>query len=347
MTMYFILGVLTIILMLAGYLVFLEYRDNITFRGERFTESYGVRRILDFVIPKETRILDNKLFYLFGDTVSIRDFYVVKLVSFMASLILAFAVMTTNFLNNRVEVFEKERDFPFLISSEDFLHLTEDLSFQTLDMNEDFKLIVRNKSYVEDRSKYLNVDVEILYNVLKDMHSEYENAFGIGIIFTGFLVICGGWYLPSFVIWLLFLVMENNMSYEFAHLEGYIYINCGRRVPDILKGLCVESTLYRQLMSAFYLRYTEDRTMAYDLVLSDTRFSTNFRTLVGYLKLLEDSDFEVVKDKIKVNQDNFKTKLREDTIRSTNDKRYVLKLMLYGSVMLNLIGILITLFKTM
>ena len=54
--------VIFLIIALLGYLFYTEYRDNILFRGESFSESYGVKVILDYIVPKDTRVLDNRLF---------------------------------------------------------------------------------------------------------------------------------------------------------------------------------------------------------------------------------------------------------------------------------------------
>lgn len=362
MLLKFVLIVVFLILILVGYLMYSEYRDDLRFRGERFRDSRGMDYLLDAIIPNDTRILDNRLFRLFGSPTteyvsvgnnraisksgaSVRDFYVVKLICLLVSIVLSFSIMYTNFLNNRVAVFEKSRDLPFLISEADYQVLVDGLSFQTLDYISDIKKINNSKKLVENPADYINIDSGLIYSSVKDMYDDYNSSFNMGVIIVGLLVVLLGWFLPNIVVDFMHNIMIKNSDFEFSKLEGYIYINCHKRVSEILKGLCNESIFYRTQLEAFSLRYQEDRGLSYELILSEKQFSENFRVLIGYLKLLEDSDVKFVKETIKINQDNFRDKLKKSILKDMDNKSRVILGILFFTIIANSIVLLVSLIK--
>ena len=355
----FVLLIIALIVILVGYLLYAEYSDDLRFRGETFRESRGVDAILNLIIPKDTRILDNRLFRLFGseETLmdsngnftkkgsSIKSFYVAKLLCLVCSFVLAFAVMYTNFFNNRIKVFEQRRDIPFLITESDYKILTNDLSFQKLDYVDDLKKLSEAKKYVKDPVEYLPVDLELLYNVLSSMNKDYNSAFGLGVISSGLLIVLMGWFLPNMFVSFTHNLMIKNSDLEFSKLEGYIYINCHKRVSEIIRGLCQESIFYKTQMEAFRLRYQEDRILSYDLILQEKQLSENFRTLINYLKLLEDSDVEFIRESIRVNQENFRANLRRSILNDISSKTAVISTLLFGTIVVSGLVLVFNLFK--
>lgn len=363
MLLKFVLFITAIIVFLVGYLFFSEYMDDLKFRGERFRDSKGMDSLLNFIIPSDTRILDNRLFRLYGDVstkvvnvngyksfkragASVRDFYVVKLICLVCSFVLAFSVMYTNFLNNRIAVFETHRDIPFLVSEEDYFILTGDLSFQALDYTSDLKKLSDAKKRVTNPEDYLTIDLGILYNTLHAMYKDYNSSFGLGVIFSGIIVVLLGWSLPNMFVNFVHNLMIKNSDFEFSKLEGYIYINCHKRVSDVLKGLCEESIFYRTQLESFRLRYQEDRELSYDLILQEKQFSENFRTLINYLKLLEDSDVDFVKATIKVNQENFRDNLRRSILREVSSNTAIINSLLFGTLVANSLVLVFNLLKS-
>lgn len=338
----YVLVIIFIIIMLIGYLFYSEYRDNIVFRGERFRESYGVKRLLDFIIPNDTKVIDNRLFYVFGDT-TVRDFYVVKLLSLVCSVVIAFSVAYTNYLNSRIETFENPKNLPYSIEEHDYNVLIKDLTFEQIDRQADLEILNRNIKYSENYSRYLLTSVDLLYDALIDMDYKLANAFGLPEIILVIMIILGGWCLPNGILKLLFSMLKMDMSYEYAKLESYVYLNCDNRVENILSGLVNESLVYRELFKAFLLRYREDRVQSYKLVLGEPTFPQEFKTLIEYLNLLENGNPNSVKNKITVNRKNYLSKLKFETRKSAKTKKDVLYVISVGTVVVSLFGVLVAL----
>lgn len=338
----YVLIIIFIIIALIGYLFYNEYRDNIVFRGERFTESYGMKRLLDFIIPNDTKVIDNRLFYVFGET-TVRDFYVVKLISLTCSVVVAFSVAYTNYLNNRIEAFENPKNLPYSIEEHDYNVLIEDLTFEQIDRQVDLEILNRNIKYSENYSRYVLTSLDLLYDALVDMNFKLYNAFGLSEMILVVIIILSGWCLPNGILKLLFNMLKMDMSYEYAKLESYVYLNCDNRVENILSGLVNESLVYRELFKAFLLRYREDRVESYKLVLGEPTFPQEFKTLVEYLNLLESGNPESVKNKITVNRKNYLNKLKFEIRKSANTKKDILYVICVGTVVVSLVGVLVAL----
>ena len=340
MVIKYTLFIIFLVILLVGYLFYSEYRDNIVFRGEKFTESYGVRKLLDFIIPRDTKVTDNRLFYVFGST-TVRDFYVIKLISLVCAIVVSFCVVYTNYFNNRVEAFEAPKDLAYPIEEHDYNILVKDLSFFTMDKQTDLENLNRNIKYSDEYLRYSQTSIEVLYDALYDINYKLNNAFGLIEIIVAIMIILGGWCLPDFILWLLFKMLKMDMSYEYAKLESYIYLNCDSRVETILTGLTQESLVYRELFKAFLLRYREDRVESYKLILGEPTFTQEFKTLVEYLNLLENGNPASVKNKISVNRTNYLNKLRFEIRRSAKIKRDILFGICVGTVVVSLGGVLV------
>lgn len=334
-----------IIIALVGYLFYVEYRDNIVFRGERFTESYGMRRLLDFIIPSDTKVIDNRLFYVFGST-TVRDFYVSKLICLICSIVISFSVVYTNYLNNRLEAFENPKNLAYAIEEHDYDIISEGLSFEQIDRESDLDLLNKNIKYSDNYSRYVLTDLDLLYDALANVNFNLSNAFGLFEMILGIMLILGGWCLPNSILWLLFKALKMDMSYEYAKLESYVYLNCDNRVENILTGLTNESLVYRELFKAFLLRYREDRVESYKLVLGEPSFTHEFKTLVEYLNLLENGNPESVKNKITVNRRNYISRLKFDIRKSAKTKKDVLYAICIGTVVLSLGGVLVAIISS-
>lgn len=343
MLFYFVLGILSLVFILVAYLVYINYKENVVFRGETFRESQGIKKLLDFIIPKDTRILDNKLFFIYGFKVTVRDLYLVKLLSLVVATILSFSIMYTNFLHNRLEVFESQKDFPFTITEENYRILVEDLSFQTLDYKDDMAKLSANKKRVPEPAMFVNVDNDLLYTTIGNMKHDYEHAFTFFILLSGIIIIIIGWYFPNIFVNLCFRILDSSSDYEFAELEGFIYIHANSRIEVIIDGLINESLMYKQMFRIFKRYYSRDPSTAYSRILLEKDLSINFRTLVGYLEMLETSDREKVKTKIRINQDTYKKKLKTTITTQAENKRFALTFFAYIGIGVNLLGMLIAL----
>ncbi|MFQ9249435.1 MAG: hypothetical protein ACLR3R_19515 [Clostridium paraputrificum] len=338
--------VIFLIIALLGYLFYTEYRDNILFRGESFSESYGVKVILDYIVPKDTRVLDNRLFYVFGNT-TVRDFYMVKILVFLCSIVVCVAVVTTNVLSNRLHVFTTPPgDLPYVISESEYEVLSLDLTFNTIDEEKDLYNLTRNMRSSSEYNRYLTTDTNLLYEAIESMSYALNNTFGVGEILVAIIILLLGWFLPNIILSLLFKLLKSDMSYEYAKLESYIYLNCDQRVETILVGLANEAVVYRELFKAFLLRYREDRFLSYSLILSNQGFTQEFKTLIEYLSLLENGTTQSVKSKITINRRNYMDKLKIDIRRSAKNKRDFLHSACLISVIIGLGGVLVTLIKS-
>lgn len=343
MIMKIVVIIILIIIALLGYLFFTEYRDNILFRGESFSESYGVKVILDYIVPKDTRVLDNRLFYVFGKT-TVRDFYMIKILVFLCSIVVAVSVVTTNVLSNKLSVFTTNPgELPYSINESEYNILSRDLTFSTIDEEQDLYYLARNMRESDNYSRYLTTDTTLLYEAVEAMSTALDNTFGLSEMFALIAILLLGWFSPNMILSLLFKLLKSDMSYEYAKLESYIYLNCDQRVETILVGLANEAVVYRELFKAFLLRYREDRFLSYSLILSNHGFTQEFKTLVEYLSLLENGTAEAVKAKININRRNYMDKLKIDIRKSAKNKRDFLHSACLISIVIGLGGVLVTL----
>lgn len=338
----FVAFIIFLVVCLLGYLFYSEYKDNILFRGESFKESYGVKVILDLLIPKDTKVIDNRLFYVFGST-TVRDFYVIKIIVFLCSIIVTFSVTYTNVLNNKLAVFTSSGELPYVISESDYEILVNGLSFQQLDAIDDQRTLNKNIKYSDNYSRYSLTDIELLYSTLDDMTYDLDNVFGITEMLVAVILLVLGWCLPELILLLLFKWLKSDMSYEFAKLESYIYLNCDQRVEHVLVGLANEAIVYRELFKAFLLRYREDRFLSYSLILGNAGFTQEFKTLIEYLSLLENGTPEIVKSKIVINRKSYMDKLKFDIRKSSKDKKDILSVTCIVSIVIGLGGVLVSL----
>lgn len=338
--------IIFLIIALLGYVFYAEYKDNILFRGESFKESYGIRVILDFIIPKDTHVIDNRLFYVFGET-TVRDFYMTKLLCFLCSIVVSVSVVVTNYYNNRLDVFSGTKDLPYVINEHEYNILVKDLTFNTIDEHSDMINLKRNIKNSSEHSRYVLTDSELLYKTLRNMTSDLQSCFGIMEVISGLLVLLLGWFIPNIILSVLFKLLKADMSFEYAKLESYIYLNRDERVETILMGLANESLVYRELFKAFLLRYREDRFLSYSLILGNSGFTQEFKTLIEYLSLLENGTSEAVKNKIIINRKSYMDKLKMEIRKSAQSKKDALNAACIFSIVIGIVGVLVNIISSL
>lgn len=340
--LYFVLISITLILALIGYLVYTEYRENIIFRGEKFSESILAKKVIDFFMPnrERARIIDNRLFYLFNDF-NVRDYVMFKVIIVCCSIVLSVAIVTTNYLNSREQVFTKYRSIPFTITENDFYYLTEGVTFEVLDRMKDQNIIMSNAQYSDNYQRYLTVDSSTLYDVLLEIYKDLDSVGGLKLLINFFLIVVFLSYLPDIVLYQLNKMLIKDMDFEFAKLESYIYANANKRVELILRGLSYESVIFRKYSIMFLKRYREDEKKTFKLFLSSPGISRRFKQLVEYILLLKTTNPDKVRDKISINQASHMSLVRSSIISSTNNKKSIVKFLIFGSFLVGLFAIAI------
>lgn len=343
----FVLIISLLIIFLSGYLVYVNYMDNLYFRGESFQESYAVKRVIDFILPKEEKaaLMDNIVFHLDAKK-SVRDLYLLKLICFVSAIIIAFAVVFTDYLNDKSKVFVEKRDLPFSISEDHYVQITSGLTFQKLDRVEDIDLMKSNIRYIDDGEIYLTVSSTLLYDTIYEMNKDLGKLFNFIDIITFLIIILIGWYIPSLIVRALNKMLLMSSEFEYAVLESFIYLNSELKTELLLTGLVRESVVYKQLFIVFLQRYREDNVASFDLVLKNSEFSKNFRTLIEYISLLESTDAGSVKQKILINQKNSFEMLVDSVKNSIINKRNAVYFLAYASIVVNLINIGYSIFSS-
>lgn len=338
--LYFFLIPSTAILILFGYMFYIDYRQNIIFRGESFKESQMFRKVVDFFMPNEkaAKKIDNNLFYL-THTKTVRDFTMMKVIILFISVILSLAIVYTNFLNSRANVFLKEREIPSKISEHDYNILIDRMTFQEIDYQSDLNRLNSNIAKTENVSNYIALDGQMLYDTLKAMTSELDSCFGFGSVFTFFVIIICMWYAPNVILHMLDQMLSRDLHYEYSRLESYIYMNATRPVDQILRGLTYESVIFRAPFIEFLSRYREDSEYAYDLVLTTRGSHMKFKRLIEYLKLLDNTSPRKAREKIAVHQANNIAIVRNMYRYSIEKKKGICKGMIYAAIFVNLIAI--------
>lgn len=338
--LYFFLVPAFIILALFGYLFYSDYRDNIVFRGESFSESHLSRKLIDFFMPNEkaAKRIDNNLFYL-THTKTVRDFTMMKVIILFFSIIMSASIVYTNYLNDRATVFTKERELPVKISESELETLRYKLSFQQIDYQTDLNRLNSNITKVEDVSKFIAVDGELLYQTIKTMIVELESCFGFKSILTFIAIIIAMWYLPNIILKLLDSMLGRDLFFEYSRLESYIYMNADKRVDQIIRGLTYEAVIFRAPFTEFLTRYREDSAYAYDLVLTTRGCHMKFKRLVEYLKLLDNTSPSKAREKIAVHQANNLRIVENMYLYSIEKKKSICKTMIYVAIFINIIAI--------
>lgn len=340
--LYFFLIPSTIILGLVGYLVYSDYKSNILFRGESFRESKLTKKLVDFFMPSKAKAdkIDSDLFYL-THTKTIRDFTMLKIVVLFISIVLSSAIVYTNYLNNRANVFLKERAIPVKISESDYNVLINRLSFEYIDYQTDLNKLNSNISKTQRISDYISVDIQELYSTVKAMRNELDDAFGFGSIMTFFAIIVFMWYSPNMILKLLDRMLSRDLYYEYSRLESYIYMNAEKPIDQIIRGLSYESIIFRAPFMEFLARYREDSEYAYELILSTRGANLKFKRLIEYLKLLDNTSPQKAREKISVHQANNLKIVEKMYLHSIEKKKSLCKGMIYSAIFLNLIVIAI------
>lgn len=338
--LYFFLIPSAAILFLFGYMFYMDYRSNILFRGETFRESQMFKKVVDFFMPNEksAKKIDNNLFYL-THTKTVRDFTMMKVIILFISILLSLAIVYTNFLNSKANVFLKEREIPTKISEVDYHILISRLSFQEIDFQSDLNRLNSNISKTENVANYIALDGTMLYETLKAMRTELSECFGIGSIFTFFAIVVCMWYAPNVILHFLDKMLSRDLHYEYSRLESYIYMNATRPVDQILRGLTYESIIFRAPFTEFLSRYREDSEYAYDLVLTTRGAHMKFKRLIEYLKLLDNTSPRKAREKIAVHQANNIAIVRNMYKYSIEKKKGICKGMIYAAIFVNLIAI--------
>lgn len=339
--LYFVLISISLILFLVGFLIYTDYKDNITFRGEKFSESIGAHKLINFFMPspRKVRKIDTRLFYLTNDT-TVRDFIMLKIIVFVCSIILSFSIVYTNYLHSRTDVFLKNRNIPFTISEDDYYALTTGINFDVMDKMKDKNIMQSNAQHLSNYQKYLTIDSTILYDSLLEIRTDLNSLGGLKSIALFILIVVFIFKLPDMILYQLNKILVNDMDFEFAKLESYIYLNASKKVDTIIRGLTYESIIFRRYFTLFLSRYREDSEMSFDLVLSSSGIHPKFKQLVEYLLLLQHTEPQRVRDKISVNQENHLSIVTSSIINSVRSKKTICNVLIYASLFLAVAGLI-------
>lgn len=339
---YFFLIPVTLILCLVGYLFYIDYRSNILFRGESFKESKVPKKLIDFFMPNpnSAKKIDNNLFYL-THTKTVRDFTMMKVIILFISIFLSASIVYTNYLNDRANIFLKERELPSKISEQDLDVLLYRLSFQEIDFQQDLNRLNSNIESTSDVSSFIALDGSLLYETVKTMKIELEECFGISSVLLFFAIILFAWYTPNVILFMLDKMLGRDLYYEYSRLESYIHMNADKKVDNILRGLTYEAVIFRAPFIEFLARYREDSAYAYDLILTTRGAHVKFKRLIEYLKLLDNSSPSKVREKIEVHQANNLSIVTNMYKFSIQKKKDICKGMIYAAIFVNLIAIAI------
>lgn len=339
--LYFILLSVSTTLFLLGFLVYTDYKDNITFRGERFSESLFVRKVINFFMPspKRVRSLDTKLFYLFND-VTVRDYVMFKVILSCCAIVLSTSIVFTNYFNAKEKVFTKYRNIPFTISENDYHKLIENVRFSKMDMMKNQNIILSNAKYTDNYQRYLTVDSQTLYDTLQDITVDLSKVGGLKMfamfIVLALLII----KLPDIILYQLNKILIKDMDFEFAKLESYIYANVHKKPEIIIRGLSYEAVIFRKYFTVFLTRYREDPEMSIDLMLNSPGINGKFKQLVEYILLIRTSDADRVRAKILINQANHMTVVKSSILSSINTKKTICNTLNIASFLLAIISII-------
>lgn len=338
--LYFFLVPSAIILFLFGYMFYIDYKSNILFRGESFKESQMFRKIVDLFMPnqKASKKIDSSLFYL-THTKTVRDFTMMKVIILFMSILLSSAIVYTNYLNSRANVFLREREIPTKISESDYYVLVDKLTFQEIDLQDDLNRLNSNIGRTNNVPAYIVLDGQMLHSTLKAMTAELSDCFGLGSVFTFFTIIAFMWYAPNVILRFLDSMLSRDLHYEYSRLESYIYMNATKPVDQIIRGLTYEAVIFRAPFTEFLSRYREDSAYAYDLVLTTRGSHMKFKRLIEYLKLLDNTSPQKAREKIAVHQANNLAIVRNMYKYSIEKKKSVCKGMIYAAIFVNLIAI--------
>lgn len=327
-----------------------RFKDLKEFRDDRMVEAPGIRHLLDAIVPsegtKEYLVYSDYIYILYNRS-NIRDFFLLKIIILLITLVLSFTVVGTNMLKDFTEAFAVNEQLPVSVTYEEYSHLSSGITFQEASYQRDKETIEMNiKTYKGKESSYIeNVNVEDSYLHLQVIKSRLDKVFGILDIITILIFIVVGWKSPDWILKFCYNLLEGNKLFEYDTLETNISIHAEKPVSEILDILKIESKYYKNILYEFYNIYENNSEIAYNLVEYRQEFPKDFKRLIRYLSMIDSQGPDYVRDIIDSNKKQTEEEIYNLLRRNTKKKLQKLQLICTGAFILAITRIIISLFS--
>lgn len=285
-----------------GLAFFNYYKDITGFTGKSCSQTKFGNICFKLFAPEKGssawNSLSNKLFILDSE-MSITSFCLLKGISLVFGVLIAFSVTGTIVFNNYKNIYAVDATVPIQFDRVSYKTLTSNLTFS--DTEEDKLMLENNVRMLQSESfkeSCRNVSVDTLYSYVQKIHNRTLHIFGIYLIPLFGLIVFAFYMAPRVVINFLYEMLLSKALVEFDSLETDIAINAEMAIPDILDILVVNSLFFRNMLVEFRDIYAVSAQNAYHTVFTHREFPMKFKDLIHYLEMLETQGPAYVQDTI-------------------------------------------------
>lgn len=332
-----------------GVSFFQNQQNNKTFTGSGFSEGFLMRRLIDKVLPSENSskfVHFSDYVFVLDSTKGIRDVYLLKIISLVCSVFIAFSVITTNVLLAKSSALAVTEKVPISVTADEYKLLIDGVDFKSITPDLQGTIIKSNIGVLESKEtmeKLNQIDPDDLYTYLKEIHNKMSSVFGLSdiVIFIALLVV--GWNLPSWLVNALTGLVMSRELFEYDNLETDVLMLCDQQVFLILETLEKNSMFYREFFFRFRQQYTENPDKAYALVATRHEFPEHFKKLVRYLNMIEQDGYDYVKLIIESNKETTKDDIYRELVRVDRKRVSVLNILISVAFFLGLGRVFMTL----
>lgn len=332
-----------------GYSYFQRQRDNRVFTGTTFVEGPVIKRLIDLVLPKEgtnNYIKMSDYMFVLDSRRSIRDVYLLKIICFACSIVIALSITVTNVINRRADALYVTTEMPISMTMEEYEILSQNVDFNTIKPETQNDIIKSNIGLIESKenAKKLNgINPEDLFSYLSIIHKSLSTTFGLLDIFIFLAILFVGWKIPSWAVIGMTSMLTSKELFEYDDLETDILMMSDQQVYQIIEALEKGSLFYREFFCRFRELYTENPEKAYQLVSSRHEFPEHFKKLVRYLNMIEVDGPNYVKVVIKSNKETTKEDVYYELRRIDKKREAILNVMIVAAFFLGLGRVFISL----